>query len=34
MSYQDVMDYVNQNITEIMTSYSTIVPTNDKWFAD
>ncbi len=34
MSYQDVMDYVNQNITEIMTSYSSIVPVNDKWFAD
>jgi hypothetical protein len=34
MSYQDVMDYVNQNITEIMTSYSTIKPANDKWLAD
>ncbi|MFA5917743.1 MAG: S-layer homology domain-containing protein [Candidatus Gracilibacteria bacterium] len=34
MSYQDVMDYVNQNITEIMTSYSSIVPANGKWFVD
>jgi hypothetical protein len=28
------MDYVNQNITEIMTSYSSIVPANGKWFVD
>ncbi len=34
MSYQDVMDYVTQNITEIVTPYSSIVPANGKWFAN
>ncbi|NDK09560.1 hypothetical protein GW846_02175 [Candidatus Gracilibacteria bacterium] len=34
ISYQDVMDYVNQHITEIITPYSSILPVNGTWFAD
>lgn len=34
LSYQDIIDYLDKNITEIITSYSTILPTNWKWFAD
>lgn len=34
LSYQDIIDYIDKNITEIINNYSKIKPTNWKWFAD
>lgn len=34
LSYQDIIDYIDKNITEIINTYSTIKPTNWKWFTD
>jgi hypothetical protein len=34
LSYQDIIDYVDANITEIITNYSTIEAANWRWFAD
>lgn len=34
LTYQDVIDYVDVHITDIMTPYSAIAAKNGKWFAD
>lgn len=34
LSYQDIINYLNYNITDIITKYSKIKPANWKWFAD
>lgn len=34
LSYQYIIDYVDKNITEIINTYSTIKPANEKWFTD
>jgi len=33
-SYENTMEFVNGNITEIIKSYSSKKPTNGQWFAD
>lgn len=34
LSYQDIINYLNYNITDILTKYSEIKPENWQWFAD
>lgn len=34
LSYQDIINYLNYNITDIITKYSDIKPANWQWFAD
>jgi hypothetical protein len=34
LSYQDIIDYIDKNITEIINTYSKIKPANGKWFVD
>lgn len=34
ISYQNLIDYISSNITDIISAYSAKKATNDKWFAD
>lgn len=34
LSYQDIINYLNYNITDIMINYSSIKPANWQWFTD